>query len=548
MIKARVYLRRILFLRSHRARYLLVALIPLLFAFGIFASNAWAAARGLYARITILSTIIRIARDVYVDEVDPDKLMDGAIDGLLDRLDPHSNYLPPEAAQKLEERLRGSFGGVGLYYSIIDGVPTVMSVIEGGPAEHVGVATGDRVIAVDGKATLGWREAEVQEHLRGPRNTKVTVTLDRAGESQPLVVEIIRGAIPLKSVPYAFMLDDTTGYVRVSNFAQTTGEELGEALVRLQRDGMRSLILDLRDNGGGELAAAVSMANFFLREGTTIVSQRGRWQQVNQTFYATAGPLKLDLPVVVMINHGSASASEIVAGALQDTDRGIIVGQRSFGKGLVQQPVDLSRQQVTDGGVLLLTVARYYTPTGRLIQRDYSAGTAQYMVEGLSDDSPADTMQGPAYRTPLGRIVYGGGGIRPDYQIPSSQVDRLMVRLNSRALFFRFADELVRQGKGFPETLAEFRQRYRVDDSMFNAFVVFAHGIDSEVSEGRLRNARSVVTPHIVAGIAGRQWGPEARYRMLAPSDPELAVAQQHRSDAVRLLARARESGGPSRE
>jgi len=533
-------------LQPRRARCLLWMLIPALVALGLYRTDAWAAARGFYARLSILSTIIRIARDVYVDEVDPDKLMDGAIDGLLDSLDPHSSYLPPGAAEKLEERLRGSFGGVGIYYSVIDGVPTVMSVIEGGPAEHAGVATGDRIIAVDGRTTLGWRDAEVQEHLRGPLDTRVRVTLDRAGEKRPVEAEIVRGTIPLKSVPYAFMLDDTTGYVRISNFAQTTGQEVGQELSRLEGEGMRDLILDLRDNGGGELGAAVGVANYFLSEGTTIVTQRGRWPQANQSFYASAGPLKVDVPVVVMINHGSASASEIVAGALQDTDRGIIVGQRSFGKGLVQRPFDLSHQ-VTEGGVLLLTVARYYTPTGRLIQRDYSTGTAQYVLEGLSDGSPADTMRGPAYQTPLGRTVYGGGGIRPDFVIPRSPVDRLVIRLSNRAVFFRFADELVRQGRTFPETLSEFRQRYRPDDSTFGEFVALAHTIDPDVPQTELYEARSVLGPHIIAGIAGRQWGLEARYRLLAPSDPELAVAHERLSDAGRLLGLARGLGERSR-
>jgi len=523
-------------------RHLIWTLLPILVIAGVYAPQAWAAARGFYARLTILSTIIRLAREVYVDEVDTDKLMDGAIDGLLDRLDPHSNYLPPEAAERLGERLRGSFGGVGIYYGIIEGVPTVISIIEGGPAEHAGVATGDRIIAVNGQTTLGWREAEVTEHLRGELNTKVTLTLDRVGENAPLQVEIVRGPVPLKSVPFAFMIDDSTGYVRISNFAQTTGQEVGQALAELQRQRMRYLILDLRDNGGGDLNAAVSVANYFLPEGTTIVTQRGRWQQANQSFYASAGPTKLRQPVVVVINHGSASASEIVAGALQDTDRGIIVGQRSFGKGLVQRQFDLSKQ-VTDGGVLLLTIARYYTPTGRLIQRDYRNGTPQYVLEGLSDESPADTARGPAFYTPLGRVVYGGGGITPDYVIPRSHVGRVVMRLNNRAAFFRFADELVRRGRTFPPTLAALQQQFRVDDTTYDEFIGFARHLDSELAEAQLQSARSELAPYIVAGIAGRQWGLEARYRLLAPTDPELDTARRHLSDASHLLAEATASG-----
>jgi len=512
-------------------------IVPLTVAVGICAPRAWAAARGVYARLAVLNTIIHLARDVYVDSVDTDKLMDGAIDGLLDRLDPHSSYLPPEEAQRLGERLRGSFGGVGIQYSIIDGVPTVISTIEGSPAANAGLATGDQITAVDNQTTMGWRESEVQEHLRGPSGTSVTVTVDRGGE-KPATITIVRGAIPLKSVPYAFMLDDSTGYLRISNFAQPTGREVDDALRELLAGGVRYLILDLRDNGGGDLDAAVQVCDFFLRPGTTIVSQRGRWEGATQTYKATANSRKVDVPVIVLINHGSASASEIVAGALQDTDRGIIVGQRSFGKGLVQRTFDLSRQ-VADGGMLLLTVARYYTPTGRLIQRDYKAGTAQYLLEGFSDQSPADTARGPAYATPLGRVVYGGGGIRPDRIVPRTRANLTVIRLTGRAAFFRFADELVRQGREFPPTLAAFRSEFTVDAATWEAFVAFVRRVDPELSEDELQGARAEVVPFVIAGIAGRLWGPEAQYRLLAPVDPELAAARSDLVDAARLLAAA---------
>ena len=499
-----------------------------------FGSDAWAAARGFYARLTILSTIVRHSRDYYVDPVDTDRLMDGAIDGLLDRLDPHSNYLPADEAARLNERLTGRFGGVGIQYSIIDGSPTVISVIEGGPAENAGVITGDRIVTVDDAPTVNWRVPEVQEHLKGEIGTSVRLGLDRAGERELVRVAITRGVIPLRSVPYAFMLHDSTGYIRISNFARTTGAEFRSALDSLVASGMRQLVLDLRNNGGGDMRAAVLVCNNFLPEGTTIVSQRGRWRSANQAFYASAEPTKLGIPIVVMINHGSASASEIVAGALQDTDRAIIVGQRSFGKGLVQRTFDLG-QEVQDGGTLLLTVARYYTPTGRCIQRDYSAGEAQYYAEGFADESRADTARGEAYVTPLGRTLYAGGGIRPDIPLTAATISRPVVRLRNRAAFFRFADLLVRDGVRLPAS-ADALHEMALSDEVFDRFVTYAGEVDPQLGAEDIRSARDELVPYIASGMAGRSDGHEAAYRLLAPYDPELQMAHRHMDDARSLL------------
>jgi len=505
----------------------------------ICAPKVMAAARGFYARLTILSTIVRLARDVYVDEVDTDRLMDGAIDGLLDRLDPHSDYLPPEEAARFGERIRGSFGGVGIYYTIIEGLPTVTSVIEGGPAEHAGLLSGDRILSVDGLTTVNWREAEVQEHLKGPVGTRVRLEIRRNGRETPLPVEIVRGVIPLKSVPYAFMLDDTTGYIRIANFAQTTGQEVEEAIGRLNDAGMRCLVLDLRDNGGGELNAAVAVADFFLEAGSVIVSQRGRWEQANQTYFATSGSRKVDTPVVVLINRGSASASEIVAGALQDTDRGIIVGQQSFGKGLVQRQFDLS-QQAQGGGVLLLTVARYYTPTGRLIQRDYGAGTAQYIFSGIAEGVRVDTSQGLRFVTPLGRVVYGKGGISPDYAIPRNDPDPVLAKLYSSALFFRFVNDAANTVVATPQGGEEFRASQLVDDRVLATFFDFCERMDSSFTKSKLEAKENSIRPHLAAAIAEKTWGQQGRYRVLAPFDTELSAARAHLVDARSLLNRSR--------
>ncbi len=519
--------------RHRVSRRALVWSVSLLLLGALVAPEVWGAARGFYTRLLVLGEIVGLAREVYVDRVDTEALMEGAIDGLLDRLDPHSNYLPSEEAARLAERIRGSFGGVGIQYSIIDGLPTVIATIEGGPAERAGVRTGDRFVTVDGTTTVGWRMNDVQEHLRGEKGTSVTIGVRRSGRRDIESIDVIRGDIPLKSVPYSFMLNDSTGYVRIRNFARTTGEEAGRALIELRDLGMRHLVLDLRNNGGGDMNAAVSVASYFLPVGSTIVSQRGRWEPANETFYAYPGPIKLDVPVVVLINQGSASASEIVAGALQDTDRGLVVGRRSFGKGLVQRSFDLSNR-VDDGGVLLLTVARYYTPTGRLIQRDYGNGTAQYLHDAMTGESLPDTANLKAYSTPSGRVVYGGGGIYPDVVVQRSAVSGEIVRLGNHAAFFRYADELASSGRVFPSEFAQMRS-VELDDKLWRDFVTFAGDSATGLAGETLAPLREELAPYVLGGIAGRFVGPEARYRLLASTDEQLAVAQHHLGDAARL-------------
>jgi len=506
----------------------------------IYATDAFATARGIYAQLQILTAVIRLAREVHVDPVDVEKLMGGAIDGLLDKLDPHSNYMPPDEAKDLAEKLRGDFGGIGITYSILDGAPTVISTIEGGPAAGAGLLTGDRIVLVDGRTTADWRDTEVRQYLRGAVGTDVDVSLQRAGTPELIEVRITRGTIPLDSVPYSFMLNDSAGYIRIARFARTTGDEVEEALRDLLSKRMRYLIIDLRGNGGGDLDAAVRVSDYFLREGSVVVSQRGRWAAANKSHDATDGELEIDVPVVVMINRGSASASEIVSGALQDTDRAIILGQRSFGKGLVQRPFDLSRK-VSGGGVLLLTVARYYTPTGRLIQRDYSDGVAQYVLEARhgSNEAERDSTEGPAFLTPLGRTVYGGGGIQPDRETTPPAMNATVARLARKAAFFRFADRLVQNGVAFGDDLESFERDYVLNAQTWDEFVEFACQADSGLNRDRMSGDRAAVAPLVRAGIAGRVWGREARYRLTILMDSEIVTAGSQLMHAAYLLESA---------
>ncbi|MDP6126125.1 MAG: S41 family peptidase, partial [Candidatus Latescibacteria bacterium] len=471
---------RMMTIRRHRS-IILILLVPAVVGVLLFGGWAYGQARQVFRKLKVLQTIMVLSRQVYVDEVDANSLLDGAIDGLLDRLDPHSNYITPEETAKLRERMESRFYGVGIQYALVDGTITVISPIDGAPAKKAGMLAGDRIVAVDGVSAQGWRNEEVKEHIRGPDGTTVVLTVVRAGVAEPIKISIVRGKVPVRSVRSAFVTDDHIGYIRATRFARTTGEDVATAWDSLTQIGMRSLVLDLRDNGGGTLGGAVAVCDLFLPEGTVIVSQKGRWAGATQTFYATKEATRALIPIVVLINHGSASASEIVAGAVQDTDRGLVVGRTSFGKGLVQRQFDVS-QRVDGAGSLLLTVARYYTPSGRLIQRDYGENKRHYYQQSFEDD-PIDSSARERFETlELSRTVFGGGGISPDVRVEGRRWGNLELTLNRRRLFFRFADHLTETGRAPTMTADEYLRSGMVDSSLLGEAYEFAtkSGLDIE--------------------------------------------------------------------
>ena len=365
-----------------------------------------------------LSNLLHIIDDQYVDKVNIDSLVNNAIPLILAELDPHSVYISAKDAQAANDDLKGSFTGIGVEFTIRQDTIHVQNVISNGPAERAGVLAGDKIISVDGKPFVGKivTNEEAMHRLKGPKDTKVKIGVLRYGSKKPKYITITRGEIPQKSITATYMLDDKTGYIRIKNFGETTYPELLIALEQLSQQGFSNLVIDLRDNTGGLLTSAIQIANEFLPKNKLIVYTEGR-KSPKQEFASDGHGSYQKLPLVVLINEVSASASEIFAGAMQDNDRATIIGRRSFGKGLVQQQIGFP-----DGSIIRLTIARYYTLSGRCIQKPYSTGddknyeqdliTRYQHGEFFSQDSIKH--HGPAYHTGIGRVVYGGGGITPD--------------------------------------------------------------------------------------------------------------------------------------
>lgn len=369
-----------------------------------------------------LGDLIRIINDQYVDSVDAADLVEEAMPSILAELDPHSVYIPAKNVESANEDLKGSFSGIGIQFTIQRDTIRVSNVIKGGPSEKVGLLAGDRIVTIDDKPFVGkiCTNEEAMHRLKGAKGTEVKVGVIRKGSKKPKTFKIVRGDIPVKSIDASYMLNKEVGYIKVKNFGETTYPELLVSLAKLNQEGFKGLIIDLRGNTGGYMTSAIQMVNEFLPANRLIVYTQGR-KSPRQEYRSDGRGTYQKLPLVVLVDEISASASEIFAGAIQDNDRGTIVGRRSFGKGLVQQPIEFR-----DGSMMRLTIARYYTPSGRCIQKPYQKGhdenyemdliTRYERGEFFSQDSIHQ--EGPKFKTRNGRIVYGGGGIMPDIFVP----------------------------------------------------------------------------------------------------------------------------------
>ena len=444
----------------------LFAFISALFVLPLAAQDA-----GAVRQLQKLTQVYRYLDGLYVDEVDMQPLVESAISGMLEELDPHSAYIGADEMKGVQESFEGEFSGIGVEFNILRDTVIVVNTIVGGPAERVGVQPNDRIVRIDTLDAVGFKQTDVPKYLRGKTGTKVEIDVVRQGEPEPLHFVIVRDKIPLNTVDAAYMAADGVGYIKVNRFGRTTMPEFREAYRKLGKPG--ALILDLRGNGGGLLDQAVEMAGFFLPRGALIVSTEGR-AVPPMSFSAPVNGDDLGGRLVVLIDENSASASEIVAGAVQDWDRGIVVGRPSFGKGLVQRQIGLG-----DGSAVRITVARYHTPSGRVIQRPYEQGKRrEYYLDHLRryDDRTRDSLDAgaPEFRTlRTGRKVYGGGGIRPD-----------VIVVPDTAGYSNYYGELVRRG-----VTADFVNGWldRSRDSLarcYPAFADFAAGF--EVSDGVL--------------------------------------------------------------
>jgi len=473
----------------------------------------------------------------YVDNVD-DSIADKMYAAMVASLDPHSSYVTAEEMRKESSNLNGQFGGVGMALRMMDDTVRVGQVYDGQPAEAAGLHPADCLLAVDDTIVSGVKRSldDVVSLVRGPKGSKVKLTVKRPGDSKLMTMIVRRATIPVASVVYKGMLDSKTGYIKIVQFDAHTDSEFRDAVRMLRKQGMKQMVIDLRDNAGGLMNAAVNVCDELLPQNELIVYTQGE-HQARHDVRSKIGGLFAQGEVMVLIDEFSASASEIVAGAIQDNDRGIIVGRRSFGKGLVQQYYNLQ-----DGSALRLTTSRYYTPSGRCIQRPYGKGTDEYYAEFINQlytDIDADTLllnitDSTPYYTQKGRVVYGGGGIFPDYVLPlGSDTNRYYYnRLANAGIFNRYAMEIVARRGGtlvsqYP-TADDFVKRYQVNDADLEA--LFTYGTKQGIvkQDVAIRRYRKEMRSLLKATIADLLYGTEAFYRVHLWADTELQQALKY--------------------
>ncbi len=488
----------------------------------------------IYPQVAKFSDVLSLTYKYYVDDVDTQKLTESAIGGVLSQLDPHSVYIPLSAMQKVTEDFQGSFEGIGIEYQVLNDTLLVVAPIAGGPSEALGIQSGDKIVRIDDSSSVGIAQEAVPKKLRGPKGTKVRVQIVRAGLKGVLDFEITRDKIPIYTVDASFMIDGETGYVNVNRFAAKTHEEFMDALGKLRTAGMKRLILDLRANAGGYLEQAYRMVDELMPRGKKIVYTKGRRPEFDDEYVSSGNGQFKDIPLLVLVNNGSASASEIVAGAIQDWDRGLIIGETTFGKGLVQRQFDLK-----DGSAFRLTTARYYTPSGRLIQRPYDKDRIKYQrelldreeVEGENIEHVAEKdSTRPGFKTMGGRMVYGGGGITPDYIIKSDRLNEYSVQLRGKLVFLQAADKYLEQhgaelrGK-YAKDPARFAAEFDVTSDMLDQIesIAKARGVapNKELFEKDLRYIKAFTKAYIARGI----WGNEGSARVMLQEDAQFQKA-----------------------
>lgn len=478
-----------------------------------------------------LNLVLRQVRENYVDEVNVSEVTEAAIVAALSKLDPHSLYLPPTDLEKAETDLAGNFDGIGIQFNVPNDTAVVLEVIPGGPSEKSGLLPGDRILKVGDRVIAGVKfpQDSMVRLMKGPAGTKVTINVGRDGER--VNFEIVRGKIPVYSVDASFMIGDTTGYIRLNKFSATTYQEVLLATARLVSDGMTKLVLDLRDNTGGYFNQALLLSNMFLDKGDKIVYLDGLHRSREEYDADGSGGFK-DLELVLVINENSASSSEIFAGAIQDNDRGIIVGRRSYGKGLVQEPLYFS-----DGSAVRISVARYYTPSGRCIQRPYSDGSDYQMDiynrfldgEMFSIDSVRnDTSE--VYYTAAGRKVYGGGGIMPDIYVPmdTTRASEFYVKCNRKAVPVKYSSMIFDKYKsrlGNIDSYGELDDFFESID-IPSSFLSYAASEGVYAKRGEWLSTQEYMLPYLKA-LIGRysKLGQNAYYKLFLPIDDAVNVA-----------------------
>lgn len=489
--------------------------------------NTISAQYGMSQGTKKLATTMTLIERMYVDTVNDEKLADDAIVSILKELDPHSSYLSAETVSEMNEPLEGNFDGIGISFNMMSDTLYVIETIADGPSERVGLLPGDRIISVNDTTIAGVNMStrDIMKRLKGPKGTKVTVKVLRRGIQKPITFQIIRAKIPIYSLDAAYMIDDKTGYIRLSRFGATTVAEFKEALIKLNAEGLQNLILDLESNGGGYLNAATELADEFLDKDKLIVYMEGA-HQARTSDSSTEKGLFEKGKLVILVDEGSASASEIVSGAVQDWDRGLIVGRRTFGKGLVQRQFPLP-----DGSMIRLTVARYYTPTGRCIQKPYTHGDQDSYNRDLiarynrGEMMNADSIHFPdslKYKTLVNeRIVYGGGGIMPDYFVPidTTEYTEYSGRINAMGIVYKLALNQVDANrkellKKYP-TIEKFKDEYEVSDKVLAEMIQMATDEKIEYKEDQYLRSKEQFKRRIKGLIARDLFNTAAYFKII---------------------------------
>lgn len=480
-----------------------------------------------------LSNLLHIVDDQYVDKVNIDSLVDMAIPQILADLDPHSVYIPAKDAQAVTDDLKGSFSGVGIEFTIRKDTIHIQNVVKNGPAQRAGILAGDKIVSVDGKTFVGKvvTQDEAMRRLKGPKDTKVKIGVVRYGQKAVKYFTVTRGDIPQRSITATYMLDKSTGYIKIKNFGETTYPELLIALAQLSQERFSNLVIDLRDNGGGYMNSAVQMANEFLPKNKLIVYMQGR-KSPRQDFRSDGHGSYQKIPLIVLINEASASASEIFAGAMQDNDRATIIGRRSFGKGLVQQQIGFP-----DGSMIRLTIARYYTPSGRCIQKPFKPGdnqdydndllTRYQHGEFFSQDSIKHT--GPAYHTSIGRIIYGGGGITPDIFVAEDTLSMTSYYKQAAmsGLILQYAFNYTDNNRQKLNTYSSMMEmsKYLVSQNTVEQFAAFADKNGLKRRNLMIRKSHKLLERFINSRIIYNMLDEQAWTEYINQDDPTIATA-----------------------
>ena len=499
------------------SKYVITALVIAITVLSINAIND-----DPFKKLKTVAQLVRYIYDFYVEDVDMDKVLNGALEGMLETLDPHSSFINVEDRESIDEVFRGDFEGIGIEFAIIDGYITVISPIPDTPSDRAGISSGDKITKIDGESAYKISQKDVVKKLRGPKGTKVVVTIARPGMNDSFETTLVRDKIPIRSIASSFIINDNIGYIKVTRFASTTFDEFTEAIDKLEDGGMEKLLIDLRNNGGGLLDQAIKISDLFISSNDTIVFTSGRIKGANSVYRAKQRWSDIDIPLVVLINNGSASASEIVSGAFQDLDRAIIVGERSFGKGLVQRQYELQ-----DGSAARITIVRYYTPSGRLIQRDYDVGLDEYYLNADVVDTTADNQK--KYYTKNGRVVYGGGGITPDVIEPNDVIYEESTRkiyFHEDRLLFKYAN-YIKVNNMIPSSYNSLMNIYQINQREFLSWLD-QKNIEYDEKQITKTDDWGFISKRIKAELANAIWGKDYYYKALIESDQQVirAIAQ----------------------